>query len=99
MLDNIVDRDHPRVVQPGRGSRLTGRPGHQLGAFRRGQLAGQQHLLDRYLAVKHLVVAAPHPPHAALTDRLGQPVPAANQNPHPTRHDRDDKREITHRNQ
>ena len=32
MLDDIMDRDHPRMAQPGRGPGLTGRPGHQLGS-------------------------------------------------------------------
>jgi hypothetical protein len=42
-------------------------------------------LFDRHHAVLQLIVAAPHPPHAALPHGLSQQIPPANQNPH-TRH-------------
>ena len=53
-----------------------------------GRLRRQDHLLDRHHAVQKLIMAAPDPAHAALTDRLDQHVPAPDKHPHPTLHGR-----------
>jgi hypothetical protein len=86
LLDHVINRDHPGMVQPGHGPRLTHRAGHHVSAGGVRQALRQQHLLDRHLAVEHLVMAAPHPAHAALADRLQQAISLADQHSHPTRH-------------
>ena len=85
MLHHVVDRDHPGMVQPRRGTAPPASCGPPARRCSR-RLPREQHLLDRDLPVEELVVTAPDPAHAALADRLGQQVPPGNQNPRPTWH-------------
>jgi hypothetical protein len=48
---------------------------------------GKQQLLDRDTPVKQQVVAAPHPAHPALADRLVKPVAPADDRARPRCHD------------
>ena len=53
------------MVEPGRGTRLPQGPRAQLGPLVVGQPGRRNHLLDRHLAVQHLVAGPPDPAHAA----------------------------------
>jgi len=85
MLYHVMDRDHARMVEPGRGPRLPHRPRQQLGALLRC-LRWQGDLLDRHHPVQKLVVTAPNPAHAPLADHSSLQVPARNERPRPTPH-------------
>lgn len=76
VLDDVEQGDDARVVEPGRRPGLPHRQSLQLGAVPLVQAGRQENLLDRDLAVEHLVVAAPHGAHRALADHLGQAIPA-----------------------
>ena len=57
----VVDRDDPRVGEPGRGDRLLAEAGDE------GGVGGEVRVEDlhRHLAAQHLVGALPHLGHAA----------------------------------
>jgi hypothetical protein len=79
VLDNVMDRDHAWMVQPGGGSRLAHRARCHSFMLGRRQVGGQQYFLDRNETVELLVAAMPHPPQATSPSRLAQQVTPANQ--------------------
>jgi hypothetical protein len=76
---DVVDVDHGRVVEPGRGARLAAHPLEDRVAFALRQVVGDAGLLDGDLAVDRLVVGAPHGAHPAVAELAQQPVPAGDE--------------------
>ena len=76
VFDHVEDRDHARVVQPGRGLGLAERP--LVDAV---VVGGGPDLLDRNLPGEQLIPAAPDDPHGPAADRLLQPVALRHQAP------------------
>src|SRR5262245_44931301 len=74
------------MIEPGGRPSLARRPGQQDALITLISLRGQQQFLDRDHPVEELVVAAPHPAHAALTDWLVEPVAPANDRARERRH-------------
>jgi hypothetical protein len=79
--DDVMQRHDARVAQLGHRLGLAHGPGDQLGPLLGGQPLGQGELLDRHLAVKHLVPGQPDPPHATAAQRLHQGVAVGESSP------------------
>src|SRR5690606_39993631 len=73
----VVDVDHPGVLEPGHGARLGPEPLAEPGLVQQRW----QHDLDGNGPAQHLVGAAPHLPHPAATDPFIQPVAAPELHP------------------
>ena len=91
-LHHVMDSDDTWVAEPGRRAGLPLRPGDALGPLVRRDLRPEQDLLDRDHPVQDLIETPPHPPEAALPDRLAEQVPATYQHPSLARHDNDSRR-------
>ncbi|GAA3145391.1 hypothetical protein GCM10020001_080620 [Nonomuraea salmonea] len=77
LLDHHVVQGHDAgVAQPRGGLRLAHRPRHRFGALFVRHALGQRELLDRDIALKHLVPGQPHLPHATGAQRAQQGVAA-----------------------
>jgi hypothetical protein len=80
-LHHVVEGDHARVVEPGRGLGLPQRPVADRRLLLVGQAGGQLDLLDRHRPVEQHVVGPPHDAHAATAEGRPEGVTAGDQPP------------------
>ena len=87
MLDDIVDSDNSRMIQPaGRSSLLDTSSTRQPLLIRRDP-GTENNLLDCNVTAQDFVVSAPDNAHPTVTDNFSQAVPLADQLIHPSWHD------------
>ncbi len=76
VFDDVVDRHHVRVAQPGRGPRLAQRPLPEHLTLMLGHVGGRGYLLDSDLAGEDVIVGEPHGAHTAVAERRDQVITA-----------------------
>lgn len=73
-LDDVVDGDDIRVMEPGRHLRFPDRAAPRVLSFRVTQVGWPDNLLNRHVAVQQFVMSTPYGPHPAVTDGLVEPI-------------------------
>jgi len=72
VLGHVIDGDHRRVVEPGRGLGLAQYPLEGGGPLLIGKGVGDLDFLERHVAVEQLIAGAPHHSHGSAAERVLQ---------------------------